>query len=389
MCNLTSITGVKGIYGSILIFFLVAFSFYPDYVLGAPVADAGDDQEVVSDQTVNLDATGSSGNIIAYEWIQTSGPTIDLGEQSYIAQPSFIAPTVAGETELVFFLSVIDNLEETDSDTVSIWVYPGQGGVGPNADAGDNQICNQGDTVILDGTESTGTGITYEWIQTSGADVSLDQDTSMQPSFVAPDSGGEMSTLIFNLTVTDSGQNSDTDTVVVQVFPENVTIDITPDGNPLGIRVDNGSILTRYIITSSEVYTSTITVTGQAPLDLPHGLTDIGISSQDVITETGVYTSTATFFLPTAAPPDHGWAKLSLRTNEWIDFSEHIVFNPNRTVVTVTLTDGGPGDDNPALGIIDDPSGLALIPAADDDDNAGDGGDGGSCFIMMCLPHRF
>jgi K319-like protein len=385
MYNLTSVPTVKGVFGSILLFSLLALFFYPGYGFAAPVADAGNDQEVVSDQTVDLDATGSTGNIISYEWIQTAGPTIDLGEQAFIAQPSFIAPTVVGETELIFFLSVIDDLEETDSDTVSIWVYPGQGGEGPNADAGDNQVRNEGNMVLLDGIESTGTAITYKWIQTSGTQVFLDQDTSIQPSFVAPQSGGEMSTLVFQLTVTDSGQNSDTDTVVVQVFPEGVTVDITPDGNPLGIRVDNGSILNRFIITSSEVYTSTMTVEGQAPIDLPHGLADIGISSQNVVTETGVYSATTTFFLPTAALPDYGWAKLSLLTDAWIDFSEHIVFNPNRTVVTVTLTDGGPGDDNPALGVIDDPSGLALMPALENNDSGGNGDDGGTCFIMMYL----
>jgi len=385
MCNLTSAPNVKSVYVSILLFTLLALFSFPGYVSAAPVADAGNDQEVVSDQTVVLDATGSSGNIIAYEWTQTSGINIYLGDQAYTAQPSFLAPTVAAETELIFSLSVIDNLEETDSDTVSIWVYPPQGGEGPLADAGDNQICHEGNTVTLDGAESTGTAITYKWIQTSGTDVSLDQDTSVGPRFDAPDAGQEMSTLVFQLTVTDSGQNSDTDWVVVHVFPTGVAVGTTPDDNPLGLRVDNASILTRFAITSSEVYTSTITITGQAPLDLPHGLADIGISSQDVITETGVYTATATFFLPTAALPDYGWAKLSLITNAWMDFSEHVVFNPNRTVVTVTLTDGGPGDDNPALGVIDDPSGLALMPAVDNDDDTGNGGDSGGCFIMMCL----
>ena len=386
MCNLASVTRVKSLYGSILLFSILAFLFFPSSVFGAPVADAGDDQEVVSGMTVFLDATGSSGDIMSYEWTQTSGPTIDLGEQASTAQPSFIAPTVSSETELIFYLTVMNNLEETDSDTVSIWVYPGNGGEGPVADAGDNQICNEGDTVVLNGAESAGTGLIYEWIQTSGTQVSLDQDTSDQPVFIAPQSGGEMSTLTFQLTVTDSEQRSDTDWVVVNVFPAGVTVDFTPQGNPLGIRVDSASILNRFNIVSPDVYTSTINAGGPEPEALPHGLVDIGISSQDVITATGAYTATATFYLPTTALPGYGWAKLSLNANTWIDFSDNIVFNPNRTVVTVTLADGGPGDDNPAAGIIDDPSGLALMPSADNEDGSENGGGGSGCFIMICLP---
>ena len=71
----------------------------------------------------------------------------------------------------------------------------------------------------------------------------------------------------------------------------------------------------------------------------------------------------------------------------WIDFSDHVVFNPDRTVVTMTLTDGGPRDDNAAAGIIDDPSGLALMATGGEYADTGGGGGGSSgCFIMTCWP---
>lgn len=387
MDNVTSIKMPKSVSGSILLFLLCVSFFCPASVWAAPVANAGDDQEVVSGETVNLDATGSTGNIILYYWTQTAGPYIDLGEQVWTAQPSFEAPEVQEETVLTFYLEVTDNLEDIDSDSVSIWVYPGQnGGDGPTADAGDDQHCNESDSVTLNGS-GTGEEISYQWVQTGGSLVSLVPTDSAQPSFEAPPAGGAMSTLTFQLTVTDAYGKTDTDSVAVYVFPEGVAVEITPDGDPLGIRVSSGSILGRYIITSPDAITSTISGQGPEPVDLPHGLADISIGSGGPITSTVTFTSTATFFLPTAALPKYGWAKLS-RNLGWMDFSDHVVFNPSRTVVTMTLTDGGPGDDNPAVGIIDDPCGLALMATDGKDADSGGGGGGGSsgCFIMTCWP---
>lgn len=384
MDNVTSSKMVKSVLGSILLFLLCVSFFCPTSVLAAPVANAGDDQEVVSGQTVNLDATGSTGDNLDYYWNQTNGPYVDLGDQAFIEQPSFIAPEVQAETEITFILQVLDSLEQFDSDSVSIWVYP----EGPSADAGEDQHCNEGDIVFLDGTGSTGTEIIYAWEQTGGRDVALAQAASAQPSFEAPSAGGAMSALTFELTVTDAGAKTDTAAVIVNVFPVDVAVEITPYGDPLGIRVSHGSTLSRYIISTPDTYTQTVGAQGEEPVDLPHGLADISIESDFPITATEVYSTTTTFYLPTAALPDYGWAKLSFKGG-WIDFSDHVVFNPDRTVVTMTLTDGGPGDDNAAAGIIDDPSGLALMAAGDDDNDSDSGGGGGGssgCFIMTCWP---
>jgi len=365
---------------------IITLLFWPSIVLAQPVAVAvADPVEAQSGETVNLDGSGSTGANY-YEWFQESGPSVDILDR-YTAQASFIAPNVEGETELVFYLTVMNEMEQTGNDTVSIWVYPSQNGSELEADAGEDQYANEGEPVTLDGRGSTGTEpLSYAWTQTGGPDIGLFlyEDTD-QPEFTAPDTGEEALLLTFQLTLTDSQQDTDSDSVDVYVFPDDVEISTTPDGDPLGIRVDNDTILNDFLVTTTNAYSASTTADGTAPVKLPHGLAEFSLQSQTPITGTSIFTSTVSFFLPTAASPDHGWAKLSLQGNgAWIDFSDHVVFNPSRTVVSMTLTDNEDGDDNPAIGIIDDPSGLALF--ADDDDDDDDDDDGDDCFIMTCMP---
>ena len=69
-------------------------------------------------------------------------------------------------------------------------------------------------------------------------------------------------------------------------------------------------------------------------------------------------------------------------TNGWHDFSDYAEFNDDRDQVTLTLTDGGLGDDDGiADGIIVDPSGLGSAPPTPPAPSGGGGGGGGSCFI--------
>jgi K319L-like, PKD domain len=76
-----------------------------------------------------------------------------------------------------------------------------------------------GQTADLDGSEShdpDGDSLTYQWTQTSGGDVTLDDETAAVASFTATDEG----TLTFELVVSDGGQDSAPAQVEVTVFPE-------------------------------------------------------------------------------------------------------------------------------------------------------------------------
>ncbi|MFO7713496.1 choice-of-anchor U domain-containing protein [Desulfosarcina sp.] len=78
----------------------------------APTADAGQNQVSHEGSSVTLDGSGSSdtdGSIVAYQWVQTGGSGISIGNASH-AQATFTAPIVglAGEN-FTFSLTVTDN----------------------------------------------------------------------------------------------------------------------------------------------------------------------------------------------------------------------------------------------------------------------------------------
>ncbi len=189
----------------------------------APTADAGPNQTVDEGATVTLNASNSSdpdGTISSYQWTQTAGTAVTLSSTS-AAQPTFAAPTVsAGGEALVFELEVTDDRGLKDTDSVIINVS--NVNQAPVAQAGSDQTVNEGATVYLDGSGSLdpdGAIVSYRWTQTSGTSMTLSDPTSPTPTFTAPsiDTGGEA--LGFELTVSDDGDLSDTDAVIINISP--------------------------------------------------------------------------------------------------------------------------------------------------------------------------
>ncbi|NHN60177.1 MULTISPECIES: malectin domain-containing carbohydrate-binding protein [Halorussus] len=90
----------------------------------APTADAGADQTVDENESVSLDASGSTdadGDELGYSWTQTAGPDVQLSAQDD-AVPSFTAPDVDGNTTLTFEVAVSDAEGATDTDAVNVTV---------------------------------------------------------------------------------------------------------------------------------------------------------------------------------------------------------------------------------------------------------------------------
>ena len=91
----------------------------------------------------------------------------------------------------------------------------------PTANAGPDQTVYEGDTVILNGSNSSDPddGIaSYQWNQMTGIEIVLSDTKAVCPTFTAPDvegSGGQF--LTFQLTVTDFGGLASTDTCIVAV----------------------------------------------------------------------------------------------------------------------------------------------------------------------------
>ena len=71
-----------------------------------PAVNAGDDQEVIEDDLVSLEATtsGFSGNAsLTYNWRRVDGPYMIFSDAS-VADPEFVAPDVASEQQIVWRL---------------------------------------------------------------------------------------------------------------------------------------------------------------------------------------------------------------------------------------------------------------------------------------------
>lgn len=92
----------------------------------APVANAGVDQVVNTGATVVLNGASSSdpdGDEIVFNWAQTAGPTVALSSNT-IANPTFVAPGVAADTNFEFELKVTDPVGASGTDRVVITVKP-------------------------------------------------------------------------------------------------------------------------------------------------------------------------------------------------------------------------------------------------------------------------
>jgi len=122
-----------------------------------------------------------------------------------------------------------------------------------------------------------------------------------------------------------------------------------------------------------------IAETADRPGDFPYGMIEMAIEVAPF------NTAVVTVTLPSPAPADYDWYKYTA-TLGWIPFGRGEIsggigdgaeFNPARTQVTLYITDNGPYDDDPAPGIIRDPSGLGSPPPP----QSGGGGGGGGCFV--------
>jgi len=186
----------------------------------APKADAGPDQGVTEGDVVSLEGNGTDplGNGLTYEWIQLSGPTVELSD-AHDPNPTFLAPELDSSEPVRFELHVSDGTK-TSVDTVDVFVNAVDDG--PTASAGPDQVVEEHAIVSLNGQGSTdpdSPSLSYQWTQVSGPGVELSDSTSSQPTFEAPNATNP-TVLTFELQVSD-GHTTHTDTVDITVNPTN------------------------------------------------------------------------------------------------------------------------------------------------------------------------
>jgi chitinase len=190
-----------------------------------PVANAGSDQTVISGTTVNLNGSGSDedGTITSYLWEQVGGPANITLQNETSPAASFIAPQVETDTDYIFNFTVEDEQGSSDTTQVTVTITRNV-----SADAGVNQSVNENESVQLQGNGATleGTVQSWLWEQTAGPTVTLENFDNSTATFLAPEVESD-TTLTFLLTVTDSMDDSATDSVNVVIR----NVNKIPDAN--------------------------------------------------------------------------------------------------------------------------------------------------------------
>ncbi len=224
-----------------------------------PTADAGPDQIVDEGQHVLLNGSNSTDpddGIEFYQWVQIEGPIVILSD-SDSQQPAFTAPDVGSEgTTLTFELTVTDFSGRQAIDVCNVNVT--WQNEPPSANAGNDQIVDEGTTVLLDGSSSLDIDdgiIAYQWTQIGGPTVNLQNPEAPNPTFTAPNVSSDGISLAFNLTVTDVGGLQDSDACIVNVSWQNQppTAIVSPD----------------YLETAGE---SLVSLNGSASMDSDDGI---------------------------------------------------------------------------------------------------------------------
>ncbi len=165
------------------------------------IAEAGPDQTIIDGQSASLTGSASNGTTpYHYSWSPTTG----------LSNPSSSHPTASPDSTTLYTLTVTDAKGGTDRDTVSVIVIPKL-----VVDAGPGWTITPGDSVTLQGTATGGQPpYTYSWSPTAG----LDNPAAAQP-VASPGA-----TTTYTLTVTDSGIQTESDTVTVTVVPHTLTV---------------------------------------------------------------------------------------------------------------------------------------------------------------------
>ena len=284
----------------------------------APVASVSAAMTVAVGSQVTLDGGGSSDpdqDPLTYSWTQTGGPAVSLTPAAG-GKASFVAPSNPGT--LAFSLVVNDGEVNSAAATETISVAGSGVTVPPVASAGPDITTSKRTPVSLNASVSHSSGgpLTFQWQQTSGTTVTLQNANTPNPSFTTPATEGD---LTFTLTVTDGTLSSTPSTVTIHVrnFAPTVTgVALTPTApkrnDAIGVTAfiadpDNDPLTITYAWTRNGSAVAAATGSAYPPGNQVKGdVIAMTITASDGQLSTAVTASTTIADTPavlTAAPP--------------------------------------------------------------------------------------
>ena len=153
----------------------------------APLSDAGADQTMLVNDTVQLDGSGSSdvdGDSLTFAWSFVSRPG---GSNAALSDTTAVKPTFEVDVAGTYTVQLIvnDGTVNSPPDTVTISTENSA----PVANAGADQAVLVNDTVQLDGSGSSdvdGDSLTFKWSFVSkpgGSNAVLSDTTAVKPTF--------------------------------------------------------------------------------------------------------------------------------------------------------------------------------------------------------------
>src|SRR5579872_6321372 len=237
-----------------------------------PKANAGPNQVVLPDTKVTLSGEGVDPQKLplTFQWSLITLPTGSAAvlSSTSIADPTFISDLLGTYVaQLIVSNAFVSSAPSTVTITTSNNVLP-------VANAGTPQTVNVGQTVNLDGSQSSDPNhlpLTFAWVflsQPAGSTATLSVPSAVNPNFVADLPGVYVLQLIVN-----NGTNSSlpaTVTITAQAMPASVSV---ASGSPQQATVGNafGAVLKALVTDSVNHPLTGITVTFTAPGSGPSG----------------------------------------------------------------------------------------------------------------------
>ncbi|KXF82131.1 glycosyl hydrolase family 18 protein [Enterovibrio coralii] len=210
----------------------------------APIANAGADVTVNAATAVALNGSNSSdtdGQVVAYAWAQTSGPSVALTGAN-TATTSAAIPDVTVDTQYVFTLTVTDNEGATAQDSVTITAKaPSAGNTAPVAQVSAPASATVGTVVLVDASASSDADndtLTYSWDVPAGVTANINgASLSFEAGSYSVDTN-----LTFTVTVSD-GQLQDSASVTVLVEKDDPVV-TCPNAWQAGEIYNSGDVVT-------------------------------------------------------------------------------------------------------------------------------------------------